>query len=256
MPSFRAAVRIQAQTIFQRGWRELFRMSFATFTNLASWVWRRKVLSLGLLGAMLFGAFYVGRTYYPRVIREVVDREIVKTVERLLPGEVRTVIREVPGAVSVVRVPVEVTRTVTVAGPERIVTITRPVDVPVEVIRDRWPQVITVRVGSVQSGGLWYTPDFPDLTIGQVTQGVYAVSAQMPGWKIEKVTTETQIGERLRDEPLFQRGFTVGVRTDFRSAWADVVYRDLAFGGEYQIRASGASWNAGPSWMVVWDKRF
>jgi hypothetical protein len=232
-------------------------MGFAAFVNLTSWAWRQRRLwpYVGVIVVFLVGVV-VGRTYYPRIVRELVDREIVKEVIKLLPGEVKVIFRDVPGPTNIVRVPVEVSRIVTVAGPERIVTVTKPVDVSVEVIRDRWPQTITVRVGGVQSGGLWYVPDFPDLTLGQVAQGVYAVSAQMPGWRVERVTTETRVEERVPVAPLFQRGFTVGLRTDLRSAWTDVVYRNLAFGGEYQVRASVASWQGGRSYLATWDLRF
>lgn len=145
------------------------------------------VFALGVLG---------GRAWFPKTVIERVDREIVRVVERLIPGETRTIVREVPGGTTVIRVPVEVTRVVEVVREvpvERIVTITKPVDVPVEVIRREWPQAITVRVGGVLSLGQWHIPDHPDLTIGQVSPGVYAVSGQMTGWRVHDVTTTTTI---------------------------------------------------------------
>ena len=235
-------------------------MSFRLFVNAASFAWRYRIACAVAL-VLVVGVF-LGRYLYPREVEVKVDREIVKVVERLLPGETRTVFRDVPGPTrtEVVRIPLEVSRIVREPGPERIVTVTQPVNVPVETIVTHWPQSITVRVGGVLSGGVWYSPDYPEVTIGQVTPGAYAVSALMPGWRVESVRTETRV-DSTPSPPLFQRGFTFGIRADFRGDSpgvfrGDVVYRNLFLNGEYQIRVPVVSINGGPQYTVTWDKRW
>lgn len=215
--------------------------------------------------------FVAARVWFPRVEIQVmtIDREIVRTLERTLPGETKIIFRDVPGATQIVRIPIEVTRIIEKEGPERIVTVTKPVEVPVEVVKKEWPQVITVTVGSVQSNGQWYAPDNPDLVIGQVAPGVYAVPVQA-GWRIEQVRTVTRL-EPVRLEPLMQRGFTLGARAEvwksFQAASADLVYKNLLGPGEYSIRlpVASAEFNAGQSSfrvgvpsgvMFTWDARW
>jgi hypothetical protein len=160
------------------------------------------VFALGAMG---------GRQWFPRIVNIPVDRVIWWTVKDQLPGKVTTLYKMVPGpAGATIKVPFEVIREVPgLPGPERIVTVTVPVDVPVEVIRREWPQTITVRVGGVLSRGQWHIPDYPDLTIGQVTLGAYAVSSQMLGWRIERVTTETQVPDKSLLGPRPLPNFTV-----------------------------------------------
>lgn len=195
-----------------------------------------KPLVIILVVIVLTGvAYIVGRRSIAPA--QPVDREIVKIVERLIPGEVRTVFRDVPGPTrtEVVRVPVEVTRIVREVGPERIVTVTRPVDVPIEVIRETWPQTIVVRVGGVRSGGQWFVPDNQDLVVGQVTQGVYAVSSFAEGWRIEKVTTTTRVDAPLPTfSPLpYHIGVTVGILG--AQTYAGIVYQNRIGPAIYQV---------------------
>lgn len=209
----------------------------------------RPVLVAVLVVVTLAGAYALGRRSV-KPIREVVDKEIVKIVERLIPGEMRTVIRDVPGPTrtEIIRVPVEVARIVREVGPERVVTVTRPVDVPVEVIRREWPQTITVTVGSVLSGGQWYVPDFPDLTIGQVTPGVYAVGA-MPGWKIEAVTTETRLDvPAARIRLPYHLGIEVGVIA--AQPYTGIIYQNEFAGGYYRVTTAYGF--PGLTWGVAW----
>jgi hypothetical protein len=134
-----------------------------------------------ILAVLLFAAgAYADHRWWPRIEQVQVAKEITKLVPVPGPTVVKTVVKTVP---------VEVSR----PGPERIVTVTHEVQVPVEVVREKWPQTITVHVGSVQiDANAWVTPKNPDLLIGQVTPGVYAVPAQ-PGWAITSVTTSTQV---------------------------------------------------------------
>lgn len=201
------------------------------------------------------------RMFWPRTVDRpvLVDREVVRTVERLVPGKTRTIYRDVPGPERKIPVPVEVERRVEVEVVrekpvivERIVTTTRPVDVPVEVIRREWPQAITVRVGGVlvyvQNAPSWATPVHQDLTIGQVTPGVYAVSGQMPGWRIDEIRTETRI-DTPRPDPLpYHLGLTVGTFSE--RPFSGITYQNRAFGGVYQIHA-GYSW-PGAIVAVLW----
>lgn len=216
-------------------------------------IWALALVTLGFVGA---------RVWFPRIEMIQVDREIVRTVERLVPGQSTIVYRDVQGPTQLIRIPIEVTRVVEKLGPERvverIVTITKPVEVSVEVVKKEWPQVITVTVGGVQSGGTWYAPDNPELVVGQVTPGVYAVPVQA-GWRIESVKTVTRL-EPVRLPPLMQRGFTVGARVDLRqdrqSVSGDVVYRNLAGPGEYAVRFPLSTVGAAPSVQLTYDLRW
>lgn len=130
-----------------------------------------------------------GRAWFPRVLTVPVDREVLKVVDKLIPGVAREIVKYVPGPERRVEVPIVVER----PGPERVVTITKPVETTKEVVRERWPQSITVRVGSVLTDrDEWAVPKFQDLVIGQVSPGVYAAPAQQ-GWRVESVRTETRI---------------------------------------------------------------
>jgi len=189
------------------------------------------------LAVVLVVGILAGRAWFPRTVTEAVDRVVWWVAKDQALGETRTVTLTVPGPERVVRVPVEVTRTVEVVREvpvERIVTVTRPVEVPVEVIRREWPQTIEVKVGGVQSGGLWYKPDHPTLTIGQVAPGVYAVGAQMPGWAIESVTTTTvvQPTQKLPGLP-YHLGATFGFLDD--RLYAGVTYTNRLGPGYYGV---------------------
>lgn len=166
-----------------------------------------RVLPWLALSALLFGGgFYAAEKWFPRIVTVQVDKEILKVVDRILPGQTIVVTREVPGPTQVIKIPVEVIKLVPKEGPVRIVTITKPVDVLVEVVKEKWPQVITITVGGVESGGSWYAPDHPELLIGQVTPGVYAFPNQ-PGWRVEQVKTETKLTPEVagpRPLPHFQ----------------------------------------------------
>jgi len=142
-----------------------------------------------LIALLLLGAgVYVGRRWFPVVKTVQVAEEVLRAVP--VPGETKVITLPVPGPIHTV--PVEVTRYVDRPGQDRIVTVTQPVNVPVEVVRREWPQTITVRVGSVLTKEYgWATPVNPDLLIGQVTPGVYAAPVQ-EGWKVETVTAETK----------------------------------------------------------------
>jgi hypothetical protein len=183
----------------------------------------------------------MGRTWWPRQVTIPVDREVQRVVERVVPGTPVVIERAVPGPTQLVRVPVEVVRVVpgpTVPGQERIVTVTQPVHVPVETIRDRWPQTITVTVGGVQSGGQWYAPDVPTLVIGQVTPGVYAVSDQSPGWRIERVETSTIIPPApAPTAPSLPYHLGVSVGAIGAQPWAGLVYQNRIGPALYQITA-------------------
>jgi len=153
------------------------------------------VLGLGavlLIITLLFGlGLWAGRKWFPR--REViqVDRRIVEVVP--VPGETKYITISVPGPIQRVEVPLEVVRYVDRPGQERIVVQTKEVEVPIEVVKREWPQTITVRVGSMlDTEGVWRTPAHPDLLIGQVAPGAYAVP-QQDGWKIDQVVTETKL---------------------------------------------------------------
>lgn len=143
---------------------------------------------------LLVGAgIYAGHRWFPQVRVVQVAQEIIKAVP--VPGETKVVQVPTPFFVPGIDrlIPVDVTRIVDRPGQDRIVTVTQPVNVPVEVVRREWPQTITVRVGSVLTKEYgWATPVNADLLIGQVTPGVYAVPVQ-EGWKVESVTTETKI---------------------------------------------------------------
>jgi hypothetical protein len=182
-----------------------------------------------------------GRTWWPREVTIPVDREVQRVVERVVPGIPVVIERPVPGPTEIVRVPVEVVRTVpgpTVPGPERIVTVTQPVHVPMETIRDRWPQTITVTVGGVQSGGQWYAPDVPTLVIGQVTPGVYAVSDQSPGWRVERVETSTVMPPTpAPPSPSLPYHLSVSVGAIGGQAWAGVTYQHRIGPALYQLTA-------------------
>lgn len=218
------------------------------------------ITGLALCLALFVGGFYVARRWFPKVVEITVDREVVKVFERLVPGQTVVVERQVPGPVQTqtVRVPFEVIREVRVGvpGPERVVTVTKPVEVPVEVVKERWPQSITVTVGGVRSGGSWYSPDNKELVVGMVTPGVYAVPVQ-DGWRLESVRTSTVLEPSIQ-VPLFQRGLTIGARISpsVPSASADVVYRNLAIGGEYSIRVPLGTLNDRPQVLLTWDKRW
>lgn len=152
---------------------------------------KRLAIPLILILALFAGGVLAGHFLFPRIQIIQVDRKIIEAVP--VPGETKIVTFPVPGPVQRVEVPVEVTRYVDRPGKERIVTVTQPVQVPVEVVKREWPQVITVRVGSVLSNrGEWVIPSFQDLVIGQVAAGVYAVP-QQEGWRLESVTTETRV---------------------------------------------------------------
>jgi hypothetical protein len=151
----------------------------------------RLLAPLIILGLIFAGGILAGRAWFPRIQVQQVDPKIVGVA---VPGETKIVPFAVPGPVQLVQVPVEVTRFIDRPGQDRIVTITKPVPVPVDVIRREWPQFITVAVGSVLTKEYgWATPVNPQLIIGQVAPGAYAVSSQMEGWKIDEVRTETKV---------------------------------------------------------------
>jgi hypothetical protein len=150
------------------------------------------------------------------------------------------------------KVPVIVER----PGPERVITITKPVEVPVEVIKTEWPQVITLHVGSMLTAdNQWVVPKFPDLVIGQLTPGAYAVAAQQPGWKIEEVRTETKLQPIAFPEPhvyVYPFGVTAGKSTGLVSG---VAYRNAAQPfGTYEIRAEWQYPGLGlaVAWGIQW----
>lgn len=155
----------------------------------------RRVIPITLVVTLLVGAgVLAGRAWFPRHVVQQVDHEVLKVVEKLVPGQTVTIVKEVLGPERRVEVPVVVEKLVPVPGDERVVTVTKPVEVPVEVVRERWPQTLTVRVGGVLTDEHgWVQPSRPDLLIGQVAPGIYAVSAQMEGWRIDSVRTETKI---------------------------------------------------------------
>lgn len=144
----------------------------------------------------MFGGGYLARRFFPRYVAVQVDRRIIERVP--VPGRTEIVTLTVPGPVQRVEVPVEVTRFIDRPGQDRIVTVTQPVNVPVDIIRREWPQFIAVSVGSVLTKEYgWATPVNPQLIIGQVAPGAYAVSSQMEGWKIDSVRTETRVAAAL-----------------------------------------------------------
>jgi hypothetical protein len=210
-----------------------------------------------LAAAFLAGAF-AARTYWPKVETRLVTRTVEKAVTA--PGETKIIERPVyVTRERVVKVPVEVTRVVqgssrsvttpgvVTAPKERIVTVTRPVEVPVEVVKEVWPSNITVTINAVDTVEYgWATPKNPNLVIGMVEPGVYAVPKQ-EGWSIEKVTTTADVTP--------PRTITNNTNTDnthlyiyagVTSNWSHgtitpevgVSYRNLAFGGMYEVRAS------------------
>lgn len=150
---------------------------------------KRLAIPLILILALFAGGVLAGRAWFPRVQVQQVDPKIIGVA---VPGETKYIPYAVPGAPYPVQV--EVTRYVDRIGRDRIVTVTQPVEVPVEVIRREWPQTVTVTVGSVLTREYgWATPVNPQLLIGQIAPGVYAVSAQMEGWRISSVQTETKV---------------------------------------------------------------
>lgn len=202
-------------------------------------VWRRVPRSVLAAAVVLAVGVWAGHRWWPRIVRETVDREIVRTVERLVPGERQIVHVPVPGPVQYVRVPVEVTREVIRwrdRPVERIVTVTRPVDVPVEVVRQEWPQTITVRVGGVLVEGVWRAPDYPMLTLGQVTPGVYAVPAQ-PGWRVEHVETVTRMEPTMTPAWTGLRGPALTVGVLGHQPFAGITYTNRAGGTAYTLAA-------------------
>jgi len=261
-------------------------MSFATFTTLASWVWRRKILAIGLVVAVVAGAFFVGRASVKPM--RLVEEKILREVERIpygvpTPYEVR-----IPGTHTKETITIE--KRVEVPGKERIVTVTGPVFCKTEeeckkifgAAEQRLTINAAIRQGTVvpvctltlpvspprpftgpgpcpeeATQNLPLARDFPfEMRLVMSERGVFH-ALDLPNFPVKPITVTTEtLVTSAPSAPLFQRGFTFGVRTDFRSAWTDVVYRNLAFGGEYQVRASVASWQSGPSIMLVWDKRW
>lgn len=74
-------------------------------------IWALALVTLGFVGA---------RVWFPRIEMIQVDREIVRTVERLVPGQSTIVYRDVQGPTQLIRIPIEVTRVVEKLGPERV----------------------------------------------------------------------------------------------------------------------------------------
>jgi hypothetical protein len=183
----------------------------------------------------------------------------VRVLERLVPGETKIVTvpipqpYAVPGGDVIRQVPVEVTKVVREPGDTRVVTVTTPVEVPVEVVRERWPQTITVHVGGVLSGGQWYTPDYPDLVLGQVTPGVYVVPNQ-PGWRVDAVATETKLDapppstQPLPHLLIFPVSVTASA--DGVAVGPRLQYQNRAWGGVYQVAVSYVGGQGQPHWRV------
>ncbi len=208
------------------------------------------LLSTVLAIVLLLGlGVYAGRAWFPRVQEVRVDHEIVKIVEKIVPGQPVTVYKWLTKEI---RVPIEVTRFVDRPGPERIVTVTKPVNVPFDV----FPQTITVKIGGVQTtAGEWVVPKVPNLVIGLVAAGVYAAPVQ-DGWSVTEVRTET----KMEDQPAATRArlgiFPVGV-----SSFPDVhlvselTYQNAAWVGTYEVRVA-YHWSGGLSgdlrWGVAW----
>lgn len=162
--------------------------------RLPTWLWSAVAL------AVVFGAGWLLR---PERVREVpkVSERIVERWRDLpvaQPGQPAPSFRieyQVPG---LGRSRVEVPGIVVRPAPDVVRVITETVKVPVEVVRERWPQVITIRIGSVLSTeGTWFTPKNRNLVIGMVTPGVYAAPEQ-EGWKTETVTTDTRVTPQRR----------------------------------------------------------
>jgi hypothetical protein len=212
----------------------------------------RKFWWVVLLAAAFLAGVLVARAYWPRVE----TRLVTKTVERAVTVPGKTKVIERPVHVTrerVVKVPVEVTRIVqepskvVTAPKERIVTVTRPVEVPVEVVKEVWPSNITVTVNAVDTVEYgWATPKNPNLVIGMVEPGVYAVPKQ-EGWSIEKVTATTDVTQPQNVTPPHNTNTNytylyIGVVSNWSSGAVTpevgVSYRNLAFGGTYEIRAS------------------
>src|SRR5712692_551333 len=140
--------------------------------------------ALGLLLIFAIGVV-AGHALFPRIVETIVSPSLpIPPV-----GKTKIVYVKVPGPPGPVKeIPVIVER----PGPERVVTITQPVPVPVEVIKEKWPQTITVSVGSVLSDkDEWVAPKVPDLIVGMVEPGVYAVSSEQLGWKVQRVGTSS-----------------------------------------------------------------
>jgi hypothetical protein len=211
----------------------------------------RKFWWVSLLAAAFLGGVFVARAYWPRVETRLVTRTVERTVT--VPGETRVIERPVHVTKErIVKVPVEVTRTV--QGPskvvtvpkERVVTVTRPVEVPVEVVKEVWPSNITVTINAVDTVEHgWATPKNPNLVIGMVEPGVYAVPKQ-EGWSVEKVTTTTDVTMPQNVTPPHNTNYThLYIYIGAMSNWSNgtvtpeigVSYRNLAFGGTYEIRA-------------------
>jgi len=113
-----------------------------------------------------------------------------------------------------VKIPVEIEKEVVKEKPV-VKTVTKEVPVPLETVIEKWPQTIMVSIGSVESKEAgWVTPVNPNLVIGMIEPGIYAVPKQ-PGWKIERVETRTRVEdakiEPVKFKPTLSVGPTIGV---------------------------------------------
>lgn len=93
----------------------------------------------------------------------------------------------------------------------------------------------------------------------QIAPGVYQPILELGSPVTGTVITVTpvdKIPQQVEARPLFQRGFTAGARTDLASVATDLVYRNLAFNGEYQVRFAAATYNGRPQHWLIWDVRW
>lgn len=229
--------------------------------GLLRWAVPRLLLIVAILVVLFVLGVVAGRQWFPRTITQPVAERLIR--EAPAPGAPPKIIPyPVPqpyGVPTPAPYPVEIPVTVFRPCPERIVTITRPVNVPVEVIREVWPQTITVRVGSVLSEkDEWVIPKFSDLLIGQVAPGVYAVPADFPGWKVETVRTETRVVE----PPPAPARVSVEIRPTFGMISLGG-HLAAAAGGKVVLTRDHWVWNlaggastAGPWGMLFVDYRF